>query len=80
MWLALRELNTVRNELAHKLEPQDFAKRIDNFMKHFDRFTLSNDMPYRLIGCLEVLCQLLNYIVREATDPILSCLNDPSRD
>jgi hypothetical protein len=79
MWLALGELNTLRNELAHKLEPEDLDKAIDNFIKHFDGFTLPNKQPYRLIACLEVLCSLLCSIVSnddQAADPILSSIND----
>jgi hypothetical protein len=40
IWQAIRRLNTLRNALAHQLEPADLSKRIDGFLEPFERLRL----------------------------------------
>lgn len=67
--LALRDLNQLRNSLAHNLEPPEFEQKLAQFFRRFDEF---DDMRIecwkdrtsgrRLIGCIAFLCGVLGKI------------------
>lgn len=66
---ALRDLNRLRNSLAHNLEPDDLDKNLKIFFKRFTEFkdfrTLyqsEQNISRRLTGCISFLCGVLGDI------------------
>jgi hypothetical protein len=69
-WQAIKDLNAIRNKLAHRLEPNDLDTAIQQFVKRFDTLVLEGLIPgksisQRLICCITILCQVLSDIGAE---------------
>ena len=68
-WHAMKDLNKIRNDLAHQLEPEGIDKALHEFFRRFDeiedcRLVLRDEksIPERLISCLLFLCGALSGI------------------
>jgi hypothetical protein len=67
-WRAIKDLNQIRNDLAHQLEPKDIDKALHQFFRQFDeiedcRILLRDEsIPERLISCFLFLCGALSGI------------------
>jgi hypothetical protein len=73
--VALRDLNQLRNSLAHKLEPPDFDNKLEQFFRRFDEFedlriSLGQERTIvsRLNGCIAFLCGILGRVGRADTE------------
>jgi hypothetical protein len=71
----LRDLNRIRNKLAHVLDPKDLHDDLRGFFKRFSEFqdiesVLKDDesVPERLNSCITVLCGMLESI-KARSDP-----------
>jgi hypothetical protein len=70
-WRAIEDLNSLRNKMAHRLEPKGFDIAVEQFFKRFDEiegFRLREDksIPEHLISCISVLCGALSSIGDDA--------------
>jgi hypothetical protein len=68
-WLAMKDLNKIRNHLAHNLEPKGLDEELRQFFSRFneieDCHTMLRDeksIPERLISCFLLLCGALSGI------------------
>jgi hypothetical protein len=73
-WNAMKDINKIRNALAHQLEPTGITKTLHQFLRRFDeiedcRTTLHDkkSMPERLISCFLFLCGALSGIENPPT-------------
>jgi hypothetical protein len=63
---AMRDLNRLRNDLVHNLEPDEFDKSLEKFFRRFDEFDLSTlhredrNVSDRIAGCIAFLCGILS--------------------
>jgi hypothetical protein len=71
---ALRDLNRLRNDLAHNLEPADFDTTLERFFRRFDEFEdlrplhdSDRAVANRLTGCIAFLCGILGNIGTQET-------------
>jgi hypothetical protein len=71
----LKDLNRIRNELAHNLDPKDLHDDLCGFFKRFSAFPdipsmLKNEeVPERLNSCITLLCGVLGSIQRRVRPP-----------
>jgi len=69
IWLALGDLNSIRNKLAHNLEPKDIEANLQQFLHRLDEIedyqALHDEkapLPKQLVGCLTVLAGALSNV------------------
>jgi hypothetical protein len=69
VWYALKDLNRIRNALAHNLEPTDIDTQLGKFFERLDEFEdfrslheKDETISERLTGCLWFLCGVLEHI------------------
>jgi len=75
IWHALRDLNKIRNDLAHKLEPKNIEDLFCKFIKRFEEFEdfrslldYKKDIPERLTTCIIFLSGMLSSIGNPADE------------
>lgn len=72
IWHALRDLNDIRNLLAHKLEPENIEARLCQFVKRLEDFECvlsldkENGINERLRSCIIYLSGLLSQVGKPA--------------
>ena len=79
LWVAIRKLNSIRNDLAHQLSPNDLAKKIDALTKYVrdnspevEMITeiLEIDRDQDLIVTFVAMCTCLSALKTTLTDGI----------
>jgi len=75
IWHALYDLNKIRNDLAHNLEPKNIEDQFCHFFKPFEEFDdvrslldSKKDIPERLTTCIIVLSAMLSSIWKPADE------------
>jgi uncharacterized protein YutE (UPF0331/DUF86 family) len=75
IWHALYDLNKIRNDLAHNLEPENIEDRFCQFIKRFEEFEevrwfldSEKDISERLTTCIIVLTGILSGIGKPADE------------
>ena len=76
-WTAIKDLNGIRNDLAHQLEPKGIDKALHQFLRRFNEIedcrTVLRDetsIPERLISCFLFLCGALSGIGKSGDEDI----------
>jgi uncharacterized protein YutE (UPF0331/DUF86 family) len=76
IWHALRHLNSIRNALAHNLEPKNIEAMLCQFFEQLDEFedfaSLYDDkegIPTRLTRCIAFLSGVLSNIGKPKNEP-----------
>jgi hypothetical protein len=73
--MALQDLNTLRNSLAHNLEPTDFHGKLQQFFRRFDEFEAlrspqgeERTIARQFTDCVFFLCGVLGRVGRADTE------------